>query len=95
MNAYAHRFDFGQFFAPRKPRRPWVRLLLGLVGIAVLVALVAVSVVVGVAMISAGLLLRLWKKRNDKRVQRDSRVVDGEYRVVDTRAVDSRALPSA
>jgi hypothetical protein len=90
MNAYAHRFDFSQFFAPRKPRRPWVRVLLGLVGVAVLVALVAVSVVVGVAMISAGLLLRLWKKRSDKRVTRDPRVVDGEYRVV-----DKHALPSA
>jgi hypothetical protein len=92
MTAFAHRFDFHQFraaFAPRKPRSTWLRVLLGLVGIAVLVALVAVSVVVGVAMISAGLLIRLWKKR-DKRVTRDARVVDGEYRVV-----SKHALPSA
>lgn len=97
MTAFAHRFDFHQFrtaFSPRKPRSTWLRVLLGLIGIAVLVALVAVSVVVGVAMISAGLLVRLWKKR-DKRVARDPRVVDGEYRVVDSRVVDSRALPSA
>jgi hypothetical protein len=92
MTAFAHRFDFHQFrsaFAPRKPRSTWLRVLLGLVGIAVLVALVAVSVVVGVAMISAGLLIRLWKKR-DKRVARDPRVVDAEYRVV-----SKQALPSA
>ena len=92
MTAFAHRFDFHQFraaFAPRKPRRTWVRVLLGLVGIAILVALVAVSVVVGVAMITAGLLVRLWKKR-DKRVARDPRVVDAEYRVV-----SKHALPSA
>ena len=47
------------------------------------------SVVVGVAMISAGLLVKLWKSRN-KSVARDPKVIDGEYRTV-----DKHALPSA
>ena len=92
MIAFTHRFDSSAFrnaFAPRKPRRPWVRLVVGLIGVALLVALVAVSVVVGAAMITAGLLVKLWKSRN-KRVARDQKVIDGEYRTV-----DKQALPSA
>ena len=92
MIAFTHRFDSAAFrnaFAPRKPRRPWVRVVVGLIGVALLVALVAVSVVVGVAMISAGLLVKLWKSRN-KSVARDPKVIDGEYRTV-----DKHALPSA
>ena len=92
MTAFTSSFDFHRVraaFAPRKPRKTWLRVVFGLVGVALLVALVAVSVVVGVAMISAGLLLRLWKSRG-KRVQRDHRIVDAEYRVV-----PKQALPSA
>lgn len=95
MIAFTHRFDSAAFrnaFAPRKLRRPWLRVLFGLVGVALLVALVAVSVVVGVAMISAGLLIKLWKSRNAARVSRDPRAIDGEYRVVRD---DKHALPSA
>ncbi len=93
MIAFTHRFDstaFRNAFAPRKPRRPWLRVLFGLVGVALLVALVAVSVVVGVAMISAGLLIKLWKSRN-ARVSRDARVLEGEYRAVRN---DKHALPA-
>jgi hypothetical protein len=92
MNAYVHRFDFSAFrhaFAPRKPRRPWARVLLGLVGVALLIALVFVSVFVGIAMLAAGVVLRLMKQRG-KPVARDHRVVDGEYEVV-----RNKALPSA
>ncbi|KGQ18694.1 hypothetical protein LF41_448 [Lysobacter dokdonensis DS-58] len=94
MIAFTHRFDstaFRNAFAPRKPRRAWLRVLFGLVGVALLVALVAVSVVVGAAMISAGLLIKLWKSRSAARVQRDPSIVDAEYRVVR----DKHALPSA
>jgi len=92
MNVFVHRFDssfFRNAFAPRKPRRPWMRLLLGLVGVAVLVALVFVSVFVGIAMLAVGVAVRLLKHRC-KPVARDRRVVDGEYRVV-----SKHALPSA
>lgn len=97
MNVFVHRFDSSAFrnaFSPRKPRRPWMRVLLGLVGVGVLVALVFVSVFVGIAMLTAGLLFRLFKQRG-KPIARDARTLDGEYRVVDDRAVHSRALPSA
>ena len=94
MIAFTHRFDstaFRNAFAPRKPRRPWLRVLFGLVGVALLVALVALSVVVGVAMISAGLLVKLWKSRS-ARVARDPKVIDGEFHAVRS---DKHALPSA
>jgi hypothetical protein len=81
-------------FAPRKPRHPLVRVALGLLGVALLLVLVFFSVFVGVAMLAAGLLLRLWKQRG-KPLARDRRgfdrrVVDAEYRVV-----GKAALPSA
>ena len=96
MTAFVHRFDFASIrngFAPRKPRRPLARLLLGILGVAVLCVLVFVSVFVGIAMLSAGLLLRLWKRRNDPvhmPFSHDPRVVDGEFQVV-----RKHALPSA
>ena len=96
MNVFVHRFDSSAFrnaFSPRKPRRPWMRVLLGLIGVGVLVALVFVSVFVGIAMLTAGLLVRLFAKR--KRITRDPRTVDGEFRVVRDRVDQSRALPSA
>ena len=92
MNVFVHRFDSSAFrnaFSPRKPRRPWMRVLLGLVGVGVLVALVFVSVFVGIAMLAVGLVLRLIKQRGAP-VARDHRVVDGEYEVV-----SKQALPSA
>lgn len=68
-------------FAPRKPRHPLLRLLLGLVGVALLAVLLVVGLVVGAAMLTGGLLWRLWRQRG-KPVATDERVVDAEYRVV-------------
>lgn len=89
MSAQAFRFDSRWFrsrvhaaASPRKPRQRWLRVVYGLVGVALLVVLVMFSVVVGAAMIAAGLLYRMWRQRG-KPVARDSRVVDGEYRVVE------------
>lgn len=81
-------------FAPRKPRHPLVRVALGLLGVALLLVLVFFSVFLGIAMLAAGVLLRLWKQRG-KPVARDRRafdrsVVDAEYRVV-----GKTVLPSA
>ena len=81
-------FDFN-VFAPRKPRRPLVRLAFGLLGLGVLLLLVFFSVFVGIAMLAAGVLYRLLKPRS-KPVPRDARIVDGEFRVV-----GKAALPSA
>lgn len=94
MSVFHARFDrfharFRHAFVPRKPRRPVLRLLLGLVGVGLLLALVFVSVFVGIAMLAGGVLMRLARQRN-RPVARDPRVVDGEFRVV-----GKTALPSA
>ena len=93
MSAQTFRFD--QFarvrhaFAPRKPRHRVLRVVLGLVGLALLAVLVMFGLFVGAAMVAAGLLYRLWKQRG-KPVARDSRsqVLDGEYRIVDRAVID-------
>ena len=87
---FAHAFRFDQvnarmrnaFSAPRKPRHRALRVVLGLVGLALLAVLVMFGLFVGAAMIAAGLLVKLWKQRG-KSVARDARVLDGEFRVVD------------
>jgi uncharacterized BrkB/YihY/UPF0761 family membrane protein len=95
MTVFKHRFDFSaarkgfrNAFEPRKPRRPWMRVVLGLIGVAVLLALVFVSVFVGIAMLTVGVALKLLKQRG-RPVARE-RHIDAEYRVV-----RKHALPSA
>ncbi len=68
-------------FAPRKPRHPLLRALLGVVGVLLLAVLLVVGVFVGVAMLAGGMLVRLLRQRG-KPVAASSRVVDAEYRVV-------------
>jgi energy-converting hydrogenase Eha subunit G len=90
---FAHAFRFDQFnarmrntfSAPRKPRHRVLRVALGLVGVAVLAVLVMFGLFVGAAMIATGLLFKVWKQRGKPLAnQRDSRVLDGEFRVVDS-----------
>src|SRR3546814_11063426 len=76
-------------FAPRKPRHPLLRALLGVVGVLLLVGLLVVGLFVGVAMLTGGLVMRLLRQRG-KPMAQDPRVVDGEYRVVATRAAERR-----
>lgn len=78
------RYDatgFGAAFAPRKPRHPLLRLALGLLGVALLAVLLVVGLVVGTAMIAVGLLRRLLLGRGPAAAA-DTRVVEGEYRVL-------------
>ena len=88
MFAHTFRFDSQQFqsrvrsaFEPRKPRHRLLRFALGVVGLGLLALLVMFGVVVGAAMLVAGLAYRLWTRRA-KPIARDARVVDGEFRVV-------------
>ena len=84
MPAYQFRFDGNTFrnaFAPRKPRHPLLRIAIGVLGLCVVLTLVFVSVFVGVAMLAAGVLVRLLRMRG-KPVARDHRIVDGQYRVI-------------
>lgn len=90
MFAQTFRFDlFGRvrhaFFEPRKPRHRLARVALGLVGLALLALLVMFGLFVGAAMIAGGIVYRLLKPRR-KPVpggRARSRVLEGEYRVVD------------
>ncbi len=78
------RFDASPLrnvFSPRKPRNVLLRVLLGLLGIALLVVLLAIGLVVGTLMLAFGLLRRLLGKRTRVQVA-DGNVMDGEYRVV-------------
>ena len=66
-------------FTPRKPRNAALRVLLGLVGVAILAALLVVGLFVGAAMVAGGLLFKLLRQR---RKPVDPRVVEAEYRVL-------------
>jgi hypothetical protein len=68
-------------FAPRKPRHPLLRALLGVVGVLLLAGLLVIGLFVGVAMLTGGLVMRLLRQRG-RPVAQDARVVDGEHRVV-------------
>lgn len=55
---------------------------MGILGLGLLAVLVFFSVFVGAAMLAAGLLYRLFRKRPHTPV-RNPQVVEGEFRVVD------------
>ncbi len=85
MFANSFRFDSSRLrsaFAPRKPRHPLLRLVFGLVGLALLCLLVFFSVFVGAAMIIIGVAWKLLGQRGKPVAARDARVVEGEYHVV-------------
>jgi hypothetical protein len=82
MTAFRFRRDSLHWaFSPRKPRHPLLRIAFGLIGLALLVVLLVLGLFVGAAMVAAGLLLKVWRRRG-KPIAGDQRVVEGEYRVV-------------
>jgi hypothetical protein len=85
MTSQTFRFDTHHFqsrvrsaFEPRKPRHRLLRVVLGVVGLVLLGMLVVFGVVVGAAMLVAGLAYRMWHARGAA----GSRLVEAEYRVV-------------
>lgn len=94
MFAQTFRFDSAQFqrvrsaFEPRKPRHRLLRFAVGVVGLGLLLVLVMFSVVLGAAMIAAGIVYKLWKGRG-KPAARDPRIVEGEFRVVDRQVLEA------
>ena len=71
------------FSTPRRPRHRALRVVLGLAGVALLVALLFVSVFVGIAMLGAGMMLRLWKQRGKPiAATRTDNSIDADYRVL-------------
>lgn len=94
MFAHSFRFDHHQFqqrmrnaFEPRKPRHRLLRFAVGIVGLGLLALLVMFSVVIGTAMIVAGIVYKLWTRRGKPMAARDPRIVEGEFRVVGEREI--------
>lgn len=90
-----HMFDFSPQrlhmvwgrFAPRRPRHPLVRLLLGLIGAAVLALLVMFGLFVGVAMLALTAGWKLWRSLAAPAPSQaidsaSSATIDGEYAIV-------------
>lgn len=75
------RRQAGDFFAPRKPRHRVLRAVFALAGIALLAVLLVFGLVIGAAMLTAGLLSRLWRQRG-KPIANPTHTLDGEYRVL-------------
>ena len=86
IRSHFNRVRFTTFGAPRRPRHPFLRIALGLVGVALLLALLFVSVFVGMAMLAVGMTYRLWKQRRTPIGARarsfDGQALDGTFRVV-------------
>jgi len=75
---------FNAVFEPRKPRHPLTRVLFGLAGIALLAVLLVFGVVIGAAMLVAGLAIRMLAGRKAPAAAAGGgAVLDGDYRVVD------------
>ena len=75
------RQAFHAFTTPRKPRHRALRVLLTLVGVALLAVLLVFGLVIGAAMLAFTLVARILRQRG-KPVAKDARTLDGEYRVL-------------
>lgn len=72
---------FRDFTTPRKPRHRLLRVLLTLVGVALLAVLLVFGLVIGAAMLAFALVSRILRQRG-KPVAKDARTLDAEYRVL-------------
>lgn len=71
-------------FSPRKPRHPLMRLVFGLLGLALLTVLLVFGVVIGAAMLTIGLAARLLRRPGRPAAARERRdTLDGEFRIID------------
>ena len=82
MPIFVHRFFT---YTPSKPRHPLLRLLLGLVGLVVLAGLVVVGLFVGLGMLMFAAARRMLRKNDAAPAVADTRVIDGQYTVIDKR----------
>jgi hypothetical protein len=98
MHVHAFRFDSSRLhamFAPRKPRNPLLRVGIALLGLALLAVLLVGGLFVGLAMLAAGVVLRLLKLRGKPIARQrgrgvDGEVLDGTFRIVDRHSLSSR-----
>lgn len=69
------------FMTPRKPRHRVLRVLLALLGVALLAVLLVFGVLIGAAMLAFTLVSRMLRQRG-KPVAKDPNTLDAEYRVL-------------
>lgn len=77
-------FFFHRVFSyrPQKPRNPWLKLLLGVVGVLLLGVLVAFGLVIGLAMLMFAAVRRLLRPRAEPAPVASPDVIEGEYTVM-------------
>ena len=77
-------FFFHRVFSyrPHKPRNPWLKLLLGLVGVLLLGVLVVFGLVIGLGMLLFAAARRMLRPRVAPAPVASPDVIEGEYAVV-------------
>lgn len=66
-------------YCPSKPRHPLVRVLVGLLGLALLLVLVVFGLVIGLGMLLFAAVRRLLRSARQPRAAADAGVIEGEY----------------
>jgi hypothetical protein len=69
-------------YRPHKPRNPWLKLLLGIVGVLLLGVLVVFGLVIGLGMLLFAAARRLLRPRAVQAPVASPDVIEGEYAVV-------------
>lgn len=86
------RRKLADLFAPRRPRRPLLRVVLALAGLGLLAVLLVFGLIIGAAMLAAGLVWRVLRRRGRPLAAQGAApgAIEGEYRVVRKPALPSR-----
>lgn len=85
MTARRFHFDRTQWrgaFVPRKPRHPIAKLSIGLLALGILAAMIVLGLFVGVAMLLAGMLYKLWRMRGRPIAPHSHGWLRADYRVL-------------
>ena len=80
MPIFVHRIFS---YTPSKPRHPLLRLVLGLLGVALLAVLVVGGLFVGLGMLMFAAARRMLRAPDAAAPARVETVIDGEYSVID------------
>ena len=84
MPLFVHRIFH---YAPSKPRHPLLRLLFGVVGLALLAVLVVVGLFVGLGMLLFAAVRRMLRAPATTRPAQLDTVIDGEFSVIQKRRI--------
>ena len=79
MSFFLHRVFS---YRPHKPRNPWLKLLLGLVGVVLLGVLVVFGLVIGLGMLLFAAARRVLRAQAAEKPVASPDVIEGEYAVV-------------